>query len=385
MIRNPFEKRSTPPDIAPDPVQTEQQLEVVLAKEVNGFPGLEVAYTLEQKRSEKRNASKRNEDAAFVDPAIDLFGVFDGVGSEANAADASATAARELPDVFLEEQTRHALRTIEEVQDDLEDLLTKQTERRNERRPFSAEGQAEMQANVHEEERMLDLLEEDGDLAVRTLALLTALTETNTPVQRLRSRTTACAGFIHRTTDGKRYAVVANIGDSGALIVPPSGPAEQITQDDSLMEQLLASRALTSEKLLAMKRDPARQYPLPIPIDALRVRMNNISYYELIAYVMQTLGDGGKPSLSIRELHPGDTLVVATDGLIDRFETWPTQDTTVQTVLKERMDFTGLAAPLQSPAPLTEQLDELRYETALRRSYKRTDDIAIIAARVKKE
>jgi serine/threonine protein phosphatase PrpC len=388
MIKNPFE---TPPAQERllegiESVREEQRLSVVPAKTVSGFADMDVAYTLEQKRrSESATTARRNEDAALADPSSGLLGVFDGVGSTAQGAEASAIAAHILPDLFLEEETRQRLRTKKEVLTDLRRSLIQQTERRAMLRPASAEGKTEINTLRAEESRMRDILDKHLDLAARALALLTSLREADTHVRTTNSSTTACVGFIHTTSEGVRYAVIANIGDSGALLVSASGHVEQITQDDSYLNDLLASRILSPEMLLRMKKDPTKRHNIPVYNDPHHVRMTPMTYHDISAYVIRTLGKGSAASLTIQELQPGDTLLLGTDGLIDKYETLPTANTRVDNVIRELMDFTPLSEPLQVDTPLPSQLDDIRTEASLRKAYKTTDDVAIVAARIKTE
>ncbi|MFA5936244.1 MAG: SpoIIE family protein phosphatase [Patescibacteria group bacterium] len=398
MIRNPFEKQphpsisserqkeKTPSSPSPETPHDEQSLDVVPAKNVPGFTGLEVAYTLEKKHVQGKPRPSHNEDSALADPATGLMGVFDGLGGGPGGAKASAMASHVLPDFFLEERTRQALRAPEEVRGDLRAYLQKQTNEYIKLRPDPSAFPQEISALNADRQRMLAVLEQDTELSEKTLALLSTFKEMGLSVEITGGQTTACTGFVHQSADGTHYAVIANVGDSAALVLDSDGRIEQITHDDSLLNGLLESRGLSPEKLLEMKRDPAKQHNLPTFRDGiLRMKLSPISYYQLSVTTMRTVGGEGHPSLTIRELSPGDTLIFCTDGVIDKYETMPTDQTTADDAISKMTDLDELASTFRSDAPFKSRVNELRLEASFRQSYKLTDDIAIVAARLKEE
>lgn len=401
-MRNPFEKKSPPPPSPkeieeapptvrkPEAIVAEQIQDEVPAKEVPGFERLEVVYTMEKKRPHDKPRPERNEDAALVDPVTGLLGVFDGLGGERNGAQASAAAARHLPDCYLEEKTRQELRTPEETLEELRDYIHIQTNDRIGILPDQRALSMDVASLSAERDAMIRIAEEYPDLAQRALALLIAMEDASSHVHHAGGLTTGCTALVHQTSDGKQFAVVANIGDSAAFLIPKNGSAKQITHDDSELNFLLESRRLIPALLLEMKRDPSKKYNVAIPsVSNLLNKLTGTSYYDISTKTMKALGEPDSDTfyatLTIEEMRPGDTLLLCTDGVIDKHEKLPTAQTTAANVMETMIDLHGLVDPFRVDAPLTTQADTLRVEASVQQSYKWTDDIAIVAARAKEE
>ena len=78
-----------------------------------------------------------------------------------------------------------------------------------------------------------------------------------------------------------------------------------------------------------------------------------------------------EPSLMVRRLEPGDALVFATDGVIDKFEG-----------ADDETDLEALAETYNGGKTPTERLDALRKEAKKRKTYKSDDDIGLVSVEV---
>ncbi|MEO5927848.1 MAG: protein phosphatase 2C domain-containing protein [Patescibacteria group bacterium] len=364
----------------PPDKQTEQQRNVVEGREVKGFDLLDVAYTLQKKLS-SMDKNTRNDDAVLADPDTGLLGVFDGLGGVANSYLASAMAVHELPQLYELELRQQAFKEDDAVMNSLAMRLRIRTDMDIAQLPLTEE-ETITHTEAASEERITRLTS-DVVLARKASALLASIDQLGENAETINVQTTACVGFIHTTPDNKRFAVVANVGDSAAFIVRPDGTLQTLTQEDSYTNELLRTGAITRETLLKMKREPDKLFPVRL-VDRTDTQYTALKYYEMMAALTHSIGNGDpQPSIAIADIEPGDTLLFCTDGVIDKFEQKPTATTTPENVVETSLETAELARAYLDGKTMLEQVNNLRGEAAMRYSYKSEDDIAIVAAHVK--
>lgn len=322
--------------------------DVVEAFEISGFNGLTVTATMEKKDERKGQKDNHNEDNIIADPATGLIGVLDGLGGEGKGDLASKAAER-----LIVEEYEKCLAEVTKLQgaDVQNRLVESQLNKLN-----------LPELRQHMTEAVENILLTDPKLAKKALALVEALAKANEGVKETGGKTTACIGFVHATPQGERYAVVANVGDSAAFKRRASGewlPIE--TLEDSLLNELIKNKTLTQDVLDKMKASPDEKIFLN----------ERFSYKDLKRSMTASLGSSQNlSSLGIRRLDPGDTLVLGTDGLVDKFDTEA-----------DVVDYPAMADAYKGKTT-QERLNSLRKNAKLRETYKTDDDIAIVTARV---
>jgi serine/threonine protein phosphatase PrpC len=371
---------------SPEFLLDEQLPDIIEGKEVAGFPQLEVAYTLAKKNA-NRPEKLPNEDTALADPRNGLLGVFDGLGGVKGSARASALAAKDFPTVFWKLHARVLLRADEDISTAVRERINQRTQERISLRP-PGKYPEEIQALQKEQEGILHVLTQDNRLAAKTLALLESFDNISARILKTETKTetTGCVGFIHTTEDGKRYAVVGNVGDSGAFVIRKDGTASSITHDDSLTNEQLEAHTINAAGLLELKQNPQKKYNMTISIHG-QQQVMDYDYLGLGAAVLRTLGrtETAAVSLSITELEPGDDIVFCTDGVIDKYETMAKPDTTAEELIQKPIALQELGGDFRSQDKLTTRINDLRLNANFRRAYKLDDDIAIVAAHIPEE
>jgi len=368
-----------------------QEADIVAAEKMPGFEQAEVFFTLEKKK-EAKYFKKKNQDNILVDPETGLLGVMDGLGGMGNGDIASMIAEQVLPEEYAQALTQVTAYRRERLK---KLLLQSQTDK--------IRGLPDEERRLKEAERMVDMvIRTDPGLAKKALALILALRKTNGAVADAGGMTTACVGLIHRVANGKRYAIIANIGDSAAYIRRADGRLERLTHEDSAYESLMRHGILIDglplkdyidlhRDPLTDKIDPRLNIPIPLTPESCRAlgygpdeyetQKNlghthiNLKYADLMVTVLDSLGGTVPPipSLEIVRIQEGDELIFCTDGLVDKYENPRTGETDLEEL---GLDMTVGNTP-------EERLDNLRTLTKQRRTYKLDDDIAIVMARVK--
>jgi serine/threonine protein phosphatase PrpC len=377
------EQKRTPGELQTEPL--------VPAQEMPGFDLAEVYFTLEKKERRKYSGD-HNEDNVLVDPATGLMGVMDGLGAHGRGDLASKTVERQLPEVFSEELAQTEKMSNGEVG---RELFRLQNEKMG--------GLATPERRAEAEGMIKKTLTKDPALARKTLALLLAVSRTHELVKLSGGLTTACVSLLHKTPDGMRYAIVANVGDSGAFIRRKDGNVERVTAEDSAEEMLTRYGIKTTDGLdvktfVELRRDPVTgkvandlDIYFPITPESIEAMSSEETYEDMIAEgkdvlhfkygdlksnVTAALGHGSKapiPSLEIVRLHAGDELILASDGLIDKYESMSTGET----------DYAELANDMAIGTSPTERLDNLRFMAKRRKTFKKDDDIALVSAHIK--
>ncbi len=352
-----------------------QKADTVEAFEVQGLKG--VAATMERYDKHKGDENLRNEDNIIADPKTGLIGVLDGLGGEGSGDLASKSAEEAIPAHYQE-----ALKRIKN-EDVVNEIVKRQLEKINATDP---------NINMAYRKRLTDMVEvamtKDPQMGKKALALLEAISAANANIQEInrvkgvKSKTTACVGFIHTAPDGTKWAVVANIGDSAAFKRRPNGEMVQLTQEDSLLNDLIAQGRLSKEQLETMKASPKTDFPVELVPGVIRP----VAYNKLKVAMTAAMGaEKANASLVIRQMEPGSSLIMGTDGLVDKFET--TDEDIAETKegemppTREETNLRKLGEAVSNGTTLTERLNNLRKAAKARKvPAKKDDDIAIVIA-----
>jgi serine/threonine protein phosphatase PrpC len=358
-----------------------QEAAVVPAFEVNGFKKTEVAVTLEKKDERKDlpedSAEMRNQDNVIADPESGLLGVLDGLGGEGKGDLASKSAERAIPESYKRALKRNLALSPADVQRQLVEhqlaklgatdigVVTKQ------RKDLTAMAE--------------HLLSFDPVMARKSLSLLESFRDAHEAVLESGGKTTACAGFIHEAKDGKRWLVAASVGDSGAYLRRANGEVVPLTKEDSLLNCLQDAGFLSPDLLTQMKGEPDKDFSIPIS-ERLAVALGadadvakqlaktgiTYTYHKMKASMVASLGSKlSLPSLTFVPLKTGDEVYFGTDGLVDKFEDPKTEET----------DLGALSKEASRGKTLVERVNALREAAKKRKTYKKDDDVAIVAAR----
>jgi len=359
-----------------------QEKDVVEAFEIPGFKGMTVAATLE-KYTESQGTEVRNQDNIIADPETGLIGVLDGLGGEGDesaGARASMSAEQNIPERFS-----MLLNSPNNLLNIRERLIDHQMNRKN---PSTPELKTRYQKQLTE--MVEDILEMDAELGRKALALIEAVRQTNKSVQETGGKTTATVGFVHETPDGQKWAVIASSGDSPAMKRRKNGELIPITKEDSLLNSLLDSGELTEDQVHDMQSNPDKKVNIPLSLavvqamgggkdeydamQAKRIKQFPANYKLLKRAMISSLGgsvSNADPALNIRRLEPGDELIIASDGLTDKYERTDGET-----------DLEALGNEFKGDA-VTEDLDRVRKAAKAKESAaKKDDDIAIVTARV---
>lgn len=376
-----------PEDLIPYREPGELQTEpAVPAQEILGYENCRVFLTMEKKMS-RNYLKEENEDNVLADPGTGLFGVMDGLGGMGSGDLASKAVERKMPDIYSEELEKMGGKDISAA---INEIVKSQLPR------TIGVGDATVVEKLSEEMKKR-MAKADPEIIFKALALLRSFKRLNVVVKGTGGMTTACIGLVHKTPDGRRYAIVANLGDSGALIRHEDGSLERLTDEDSAFDDLVRQgvkiNGLDLKDYLELGRDRITgkiniNYPVPIPITPGSCRAMtytqdycdeqikkgvtafNMDYGTLMATVTGCLGTKTPetPSLEIVELESGDELVMCTDGILDKYENQKTGET----------DYPELANDLDIGRTPEDRLDNLRVMARQRRTYKLEDDVAIV-------
>ena len=155
-----------------------------------------------------------------------------------------------------------------------------------------------------------------------TLVLRETVRQANEAIARHAQNHPQCAGMgttLSLMWRGGRYMYIAHVGDSRIYRLR-GGRLEQITQDHSLVEELVRARIIT--------REEARTHP----------RRN------IITRALGTQGDN-EPDLLAADTQPGDVWLLCTDGLSGMLP-----DETIEAVMRREIPLDEMADSLLSQA-----------------------------------
>ncbi len=376
-----------------------QERNIVEAEFVEGFDGAvedgvinvqagdRAVVALSLEKSLKRHYGKGagpNQDFAWINPEQKLLICNDGLGrlADGRIADAhmasrlgalqidasySAYMEADVEKLLSEEKSRVDL--IKDLTDAFEISLARTDDAGPER---STKAQREAEA----------LVTRDPLLAYKAMSLINAFKQSHERVlqEAANGETTACAAIIHTTSDGRRWAVIANIGDSSAFIKRGNGSFEQITVEDSMIRIRLKDGTASPQGLRYMHAYHDLYYPLHHEKQG--ANDPRMRFQELAAQLTDTLGmsDYVGPSFVVCELFPQDTLLLCTDGTTDKYKNaLPVYNLNNNGSYDERPDGKEMAKQFSADGSLTENLDALREDASSRKTFKATDDQALIA------
>lgn len=352
-----------------------QEKDVVEAFEMQGFEGLKISATLEKKDARKEAAGERNEDNIIANAETGLIGVLDGLGGEGEkgaGAKASVGAEVEIPNAYKKALSR--IKTLDGA-DIQKELVENQ---------LAGLGATDAAIVMNARKGLTDMMEgamlKSPEMCKKALALLEAISQANGKVAETGGKTTACVGFVHKAPDGTHWAVVANIGDSAAYKRRANGELVPLTDEDSFFNLLRDAGTLPPETMAAMKAKPDEKFPIPFTESVIKAlgkeyapflgKRMPFSYKTLKLMMVKSMGaETSQAKLAIRRLEPGDSLIMATDGVVDKFEDPNTDETNLAELAKA---FSG--------STQTERLNHLRKASKGRTTYKKDDDIAIVSA-----
>lgn len=348
-----------------------QDKDVVEAFEVPGFAGLDIVATLEKKEERKGKAENKNEDNLIIDPETGLVGVLDGLGGEGKGDLASKAAERAIPEAFKALAPEIGKMDGSEIQKRLvEQQLAKL-------------GNPELRPQVTE---MIEgILSSDPKIGKKALALVEAVRAANAAVKETGGKTTATVGMVHEAPDGKRYAIVAGLGDSPAFKRRANGEVVQIIEEDSALNGLTRAGFLKPEMLAEMKQDPDKKIDIPLNLTVIQalgggeeqlkqfeakgVKSIPMNYKGLKRAMVASLGsEVFEPTLAVRRLDEGDELIIGTD-IFDNFEDQKT----------DTMDGARINASMQGKTQ-KERLNNLRKASKVGA---KDDDAAIVIVKPK--
>jgi len=379
--KNPFEVMGDPfPREQKKSEGNEQDRDIVAAKEIFGFEGLRVGYTLEKKDSTKKKHLP-NGDAVIADAETGLVGVFDGVGSNPRGHEASAYLATGLPGAALTALEKDRKRSDENVMQELRQRLYDSKEEQIAVYPHEGSDVAiaNLERNLQE---TISIVTQDPELARHTEALLQGMERLSDDLHSRQTQTTACVGFVHRTPEGRRFLVAANVGDSGCILIRKDGSVLQVTTEDSYVDRLLAMGALTPELLLEMKRNPSAKIDLPVEDHGSLTKVPMDYYYAGTAATHFMGSKICRPTIGAAELFSGDSVLFLTDGCLDKFERMPDADTDPDELALNPVDLKQIADIYRGEDTLQDRLNALRVESKFMHAYKSDDDFGAVAIEV---
>ncbi len=215
-----------------------------------------VGFRLAGETAAKETRPDDNEDAYFVDPDGAALGVFDGLGGHPGSGKASEIAARSVAAYFDSLPSGAMPRTL------------------------AREAVRESLQQAHED----IVREREGNIA-----------------------TTGTVAKAFESETGTRYLVVGSVGDSRAYLFRDGG-AEHITLDQAFMPGLSEERAKRMQETLAQVTDLSELND-----------QDRAAFYNRNV-ISGALGEAGRPPvvvLSDLEVHPGDRVLITSDGIHD--------------------------------------------------------------------
>jgi serine/threonine protein phosphatase PrpC len=268
-----------------------QSLERVSGEVPNFAPDLVIEIAM-SKDKKKRPGAERGEDMFLADKETGLTGVFDGLGAgnekkPGSGADASVAAAKFAPALYRQLVAEASVSKLSEIAQDQASL-----EHPDQRMAFRKDLTVEWRQH-------------DPAVQKEIVALYQTVQKLSDLVRQTEGMTTATLGKTVRTADGRRFEVIANVGDSGATLIHADGNAENITREDSVLDYLKSIGRIRPENAA----DPD-------------YKLGNMTVREMKRAMYQALGNPDLetptiPRISIRELQSGDSVLYTTDGIRD--------------------------------------------------------------------
>lgn len=339
------------------------QQQDVPAYEIPGFSNLRVIATTHQKSPDASTSDLRvNQDTYECDPVTGLFLVLDAVGSHPGQLNkpVSIAAAHAITNGFGK-LSQEILPQDQERQKPYADLCKEVLD--NAAQIFRWPKDTWLHETTRNDLKELLSKKEPEYQAVYAIhALANAFQEAHMAAKREDGSTTATGGCVYRAKDGTRYAILMNVGDSGALLQKQDGSVVSITEEDSMIGDLLSTGHLTSDDLQYLRTHPEKTFTLfgkeNITLRDLRVMLpNGLGYAKLRA-----------PQLTVIRVEVGDRLLLATDGILDQLNEKTSENLDLKEIAKILHETTD-------PDP-TAALDN--FIAAVRKRDLKDDDIAAV-------
>lgn len=243
---------------------------------LGGSPSELTPFTFARHTAACERHPDRNEDYIITDEQSGLAAVFDGVGGSAAGEVASQTAARSARKSWkrLLQQAQKGRR----VQSFLEEC-----------------SEADLCS-------ILEQLIFDADEEVRTEGALRAGTND--------LATTVTIAAMCRQPNLKGYTMVfAHVGDSRIYLLQAKEPLKRLTSDDGLLAKLVENQVINNSD--ALRIDQAMR--------ADQLSDTEYSYFRLRGGITQALGGPQPPTIHLSQvaIHPGDRILLCTDGIHD--------------------------------------------------------------------
>ena len=251
---------------------------------------------------------KHKQDAYFLQPEVGAFAVFDGV-SDPDGGDIASRAARDyISSKLLGLQTTDE----NEIKEKIKDILVGSS----------------------------SFIEEE---AKKNFTFGMA--------------TTASLVKIFRLQEGKKRAVIANVGDSRVYILRPNGTLEQITIDDSAANSILTGAGISEKEI----RDLQSKFNNA-------VGKNDLSEGEMGSWKMRNIiskalgSEKCEPSIYTVDLNEGDVILLSTDGLHDNLTDSRTDGEipSIQDILSQNLSAQEMANALLEAAYKRSELGGFR-------------------------
>lgn len=253
---------------------------------------------------------ERNEDAFAIMKREKLAVVADGVGGEAAGEIASHFVAYELPHELNAATTAVEKLPGRELQKEWRDLIRGNILITEEEAAQKPELAAKFKKELRERDEHFKSLKAPREVQEMAIAMRRAMQATSEAVHELAEgdpklkgmASTAVAAKLVRGTDDRIFAVLGSVGDSMIRIRRKNGSMEAPLPSDSGMDHALA-RGMINEEAANPKNIKRGTFEWKLRFQAVR----------------QVLGGKTEvvPRVTITEVHPGDRLLLASDGLED--------------------------------------------------------------------
>ncbi len=264
-------------------------------------PGIDVEVAM-SKDFRKRPGTERGEDMFVADMETGLTGVFDGLGQgreggteQGRGADASETAAFAAPSLYT--VLRKNIEASKGVAIGIKEAAREQSALEH---PSVA---GKMAAGLAAEWLALDPAVQKEILTIQQ-----TVKKLSERVKDTGGLSTATLGKTVELPNGRKFEVIANVGDSGVMRVDADGLADLVTKPDSVLDFLLSKGIITPDQA----KDPSFRVE----------KMGGKTVKNLKTAMYQALGNPDTPvipRITVIELKPGDEISYFTDGVIDEF------------------------------------------------------------------
>jgi serine/threonine protein phosphatase PrpC len=255
---------------------------------------------------------ERNEDAMAVFPGENLAIVADGVGGEKAGDIASRTAVENFINEYAKTKESVSKMTTLEYSQKIKEIIKNST--------LYKEDIPQIIKELAQMEIPQEVWREAVTLNETAIALNKRIFEKGQSEPELKGLSTTLTSVkIVETSDKRIFAIFLNVGDSEAYLKRKNQPVERSTVSDSGLETAIASGLIDLPREIS--RD-ARKLDDWARANLTKKAVANLDVEKLKFFVVnQALG--GKelteiaPHITIKEVHPGDILMLCSDGISD--------------------------------------------------------------------